>query len=151
MKNRIRIGVAALCSLLSLSSFGQQPVQQQLPKKPLLFSHLPEKNDITSSQLDLLFSASSLQHVNITLGAGNFIEGIVKEKIVKNRNVTSLTIQCTNYDGALLSLSRITGNNSSATYIGRVVNIRYGDVLLLTEKDNQYFLKKEKQSLVIVE
>lgn len=151
MKNRIRPGMAALCSLLSLLSFGQQPVRQVLPFKPMLFSRLPEKSIITASQLGRLFTAGSMQTVNIPLGAGNFLEGIVRDKTAKNKNVTSVTIQCTNYDGALLTISRITGNNSSCTYIGRVVNIQYGDVLLLTQKNNQYFLMKEKQSLVIVE
>lgn len=151
MKYAIRAGTCLLCTLLYLTTFAQLPVRQTLPNKPLLFSQLPAKTAIPSTLLDQLFSTDASQHVRIPLGAGNFLSGIVKEKTVRNQHVTNITIDCTNYDGALLTVSRITGQGSAVTYLGRVVNIRYGDVLLLREQANQYFLVKEKQSLVIVE
>lgn len=151
MKHAIGMGIGLLCSLLHLSSFAQLPVRQTLPNKPLLFHQLPAKTAISSTQLDQLFSSDALQHIKIPLGAGNYLSGVVKEKTVRNQHVTNITIECTNYDGALLTVSRIAGRGSAVTYLGRVVNIRYGDVLLLTEQANQYFLVKEKQSLVVVE
>ena len=150
MKNPIRVGMAGLCHLLCLYTLSQ-PVRQTLPVKPLLFSRLPERTVITSPLLDQLFRNEPSQHVRIPLGTSSYIEGIITDKTVRNPTVTSLTIQCTNYDGALLTLSRITGVHAPDTYIGRVVNIRYGDVLLLTKQNDQYLLTKQKQSLVVVE
>ena len=151
MKHALRAGLALLCNVLYFSSPAQPPIRQVLPNKPLLFNQLPEKLTVSVTLLEQLFSANALQHIKIPLGTGDYLAGIVKEKTVRNRQVMNVTIECINYDGALLTLSRITGIGSAVTYLGRVVNIRYGDVLLLTEENNQYFLVKEKQSLVIVE
>ena len=151
MKHALRAGLALLCHALYVSLSAQPPVRQVLPNKPLLFNQLPEKLTIATTQLEQLFTAEALQRVKIPLGTGNYLSGIVKEKTVRNKQVVNITIECTNFDGALLTVSRITGMGTAVTYLGRVVNIRYGDVLLLTEHNNQYFLVKEKQSLVIVE
>ena len=151
MKHALRAGLALLCNVLYLSSAAQPPIRQVLPNKPLLFSQLPEKLTISPELLEQLFSVDAGQHIKIPLGAGNYLTGVVKEKTARNKHVLNITIECTNYDGALLTVSRIAGMGSAVTYLGRVVNIRYGDVLLLTEQNNQYLLVKEKQSLVIVE
>ena len=151
MKYVVRVGASLLCNLLYLSALAQLPVRQTLPNKPLLFSNLPSKTSISTGQLNQLFSTDAAQHVKIPLGSGNYFSGIVKDKSTRNPYVTNITIECSNYDGALLTVSRIIGQGSTVTYLGRVVNIRYGDVLLLREEASQYFLVKEKQSLVVVE
>ncbi|MBE7173798.1 MAG: hypothetical protein INR73_24710 [Williamsia sp.] len=151
MKHAICAGAALLCNLLHLSVSAQVPVRQSLPNKPLLFNQLSSKTNISAVQLEQLFSLDADQHVKIPLGSGTYLTGVVKEKVARNKHVTNVTIECTNYDGALLTVSRIGGTGSSITYLGRVVNIRYGDVLLLTGQDDRYYLVKEKASLVIVE
>ena len=150
MKHAICAGLVLLCPLLYLSLYAQPPVHQTLPDKPMLFGQLPSKITISSAQLEQLFSTDVLQHINIPLGTGNHLAGIVKEKSVRNKYVVTVTIECTNYNGALLTVSRIAGAGP-VTYRGRVVNIRYGDVLVLTEQAGQYYLVKEKGSLVVVE
>ncbi len=143
--------MALLCNLLFLSAFTQLPVRQTLPVKPLLFGHLPDHTAISLLQLEQLFNSVPSQHIKIPMGAGSALEGVIAEKVVRNRNVTSVTIQCINYDGALFTISKITAGNATDAYVGRVVNIRYGDVLLLTRQNDQYMLSKQKQSLVVVE
>ena len=151
MKNRIRTVAVLACSIFNLSLAAQPPLHQVLPVRPLLFNHLPQKTILAPSLFEQLFSADAGQNIHIPLGEGKFLDGIVKEKTLRNKYVTSLTIECTNYDGALLTFSRISAGNAPVTYSGRVVNIRYGDVLLLTQENNRYYLTKQKQSLVLVE
>lgn len=150
MKHAICAGLGLLCPLLYLSLYAQPPVHQAPLNKPLLFGQLPSKTIISPAQLEQLFSADVLQHIKIPLGTGNYLAGIIKERSVRNKQVVNVTIECTNYDGALLTVSRIAGAGP-VTYLGRVVNIRYGDVLVLTGQASQYYLVKEKGSLVVVE
>src|SRR3989442_9477239 len=150
MKSLKLLGISILC-LLQIQSFAQvsPPVHQVSPNKAALFNRLPEKFSANIPVIENLFAGSASRTVKIPLPGNNFFEGTILEKVQKNPNAISINIQLYNYDGALLTLSKITNNDGSVTYTGRIVNIRYADVFTLTKENNQFYFSKEKQSLVV--
>lgn len=79
------------------------------------------------------------------------VEGLVLAKVAITPQQLSINIRCTNYQDALLNISRITETDGSFTYIGRIVSPRHGDVLLLWQENGQYAFIKKKQLLTMVE
>jgi hypothetical protein len=127
------------------------PFRQSLPNKSTLFSRLPQKVGASKLHIDKLFSSADTGHIKISLADNNFFEGVVMEKVRKNQNVTSMNVKLTNYDGAMLTVSRIVQDDQSIKYIGRIISIKHGDVYMLTLEDNKYFFTKNMQALTMVE
>lgn len=127
------------------------PTHKLLPEKALLFNKLPEQFKITNLLIEKLFAGPDTGTVIIPITANSFFEGVIIDKVQKNRNVTNINIKSTNYDGALLSVSKITYNDLTTKYNGRIISIHYGDVFLLTQENNTLYFKKKKQSTVITE
>ena len=98
-----------------------------------------------------LFSGPDSGSVKILLSVNNFFEGTITERIQRNENVVTLNIKSSNYDGALLTISKVLNSNKELTYTGRIVSMQYGDVLILKKESDRFFFTKAKQSLVIVE
>lgn len=142
-----------LCCMLCLRLQAQliPPINQVLPNKSSLFSQLPNRFIVKNSLIENLFSTPASTRVKILLSAGNYFEGIITERVQKNENVLNVNIKSSNYDGALLTLSKISYNDKPDVFIGRIVSLPYGDVLMLSKEKDQFFFTREKQSLVIVE
>ena len=79
------------------------------------------------------------------------LEGTVLAKVAVTPEQLSINIRCTNFQDALLNISRITEADGSFSYIGRIVSPRHGDVLLLWKQNGQYSFIRQKQLLTMVE
>ena len=140
------------CMLLSARANSQTaPLNQQPVEKPLLFSQLPEKITCTATILQNIFSATLNNTVSVSLGNQLKIEGTVIAKAAVSSSQLSINIRCKNYQDALLNISRITAADGSFSYIGRMVSLQHGDVLLLWEENGQYTFIRQKQLLAMVE
>ena len=153
MKILILPWIVILCCILYIHSDAQvlPPLNQTLPEKSALFSHLPDKFNINILLIEKLFNSPASGTVRFPLSDNNYFEGAIIEKIQKNKNVMCLNIRSSNYDGAWFTLSQITNDDHSVSYIGRIVSIRYGDVFMLAKEKDQFYFTKEKQSLLLVE
>ncbi len=149
MKRQHFLLVGAMYSMLFFHVQAQPlpPTHKLLPEKALLFNKLPEQFKITNLLIEKLFAGT----VIIPITANSFFEGVIIDKVQKSPNVTNINIKSTNYDGALLSVSKITYNDFTTKYNGRIISIHYGDVFLLTQENNTLYFKKKKQSAVITE
>lgn len=146
------------CSIITASAQTISPLndkntilapRQQLTEKPRLFARLPERFTVGKPILDKLFTTGSR---HISAGNQEFpFEGEVIEKVQKNPNVVSVNIRLSNYEGAILNVSRIINSDLSVSYVGRAVNINSGDILLLKNENGKFYFTKEKQSLTMVE
>lgn len=147
------MGVILLCFLFRFNLEAQlpPPIHQTLPNKSSLFTNLPDKFTIKNSLIEDLFSGPDSGSVKILLSVNNFFEGTITERIQRNENVVTLNIKSSNYDGALLTISKVLNSNKELTYTGRIVSMQYGDVLILKKESDRFFFTKAKQSLVIVE
>ena len=144
-------GVLCYALLFDAQAQTSPPFRKLLPEKSFLFGHLPEKFGISNLLIQKLFDGPDSGTVSIPLTPDYSFEGVILEKVQKNPHVVSMNIKSTNYEGALLSLSKITYNDHSNKYIGRIVSIHYGDVILLTQDNNTLSFIRKKQSVVITE
>lgn len=127
------------------------PVSGQLLKeKPRLFSRLPEKFTVGKPVLDKLFTGST-RRISPADNQEFPFEGEIIERVQKNPNVVSVNIKLSNYEGALLNVSRIINSDLSVSYIGRAININNGDVLLLKNENGKFYFTQEKQAFTLVE
>ena len=140
------------CMLLSAQANCQTaPLNQHPVEKPMLFNQLPEKIACTSASLQNIFTAALNNPLSVSLGTQLKIEGTVIAKTAVTASQLSINIRCSNFQNALLNISRITQTDGSFSYIGRIVSMQHGDVLLLWEENGQYTFVKQKQLLSMVE
>jgi|GEM_PF-3540247 len=152
MKRAHLLLAGVMCYVLLFKAHAQllPSPDKLLPEKALLFAKLPEQFIVSNLWIEKLFAGPDSGAVKILLAANNYFEGVVTAKVQVNANVTNINIKSTNYDGAMLSLSKIT-RELTTKYIGRIISIHYGDVFLLTQEDNTLYFRKKKQSVVITE
>jgi hypothetical protein len=127
------------------------PLNQHPTEKPALFNQLPEKFICPAAALQNIFSASINNRFSTDLSSQLHIDGIVLDKVAVTPQQLSINIRCTNFQNALLNISRITQQDGSFKYAGRIVSPSHGDVLLLWEENGQYSFIKQKQLLSMVE
>ena len=143
------------CMILTFNADCQSttalPLNQHPVEKAFLFNQLPEKISCPEIALKNIFSAALNNNLSVALGQQLRIEGIVIAKVPVAPDQLSINIRCTNFQNALLNLSRLTQADGSFTYIGRIVSLQHGDVLLLWEENGQYSFIRQKQLLSMVE
>ncbi len=152
MKNLYVTGLLAACILLTHPSTAQEPfpVKQHLPRKPLMFSGFPEKSACSLAALQKIFSSRIAEHVTIQL-QNQLFAGEVIEKVQRSPVLLSINIRSTNFPGALFNISMVTLPGKRTTITGRIINPQSGDVLLLSEENNQYYLLKQPQQFFMTE
>ncbi len=141
------------CMLMAFTADCQSapPLNQHPAEKLPLFNQLPEKILCPVASLQNIFSAAVNANINVLLGPQLKIEGTVLAKVTVTPDQLSINVRCSNFQNALLNISRITKADGSFSYIGRIVSMRHGDILLLWEENGQYSFIRQKQLLAMVE
>lgn len=152
MKNRYATGFLVVCLFVSTKLSAQDPalVRQQTPDKPMLFTALPEKFECTLAELQK--AAAFRTSDKITLQFGKFLfTGEITARVRQSETVESINIRSTNYPGALFNIAITTQADNSKKISGRIIHPKSGDVLILTEENNRYFLRKAPQKFFMTE
>lgn len=152
MKNLYATGFLVVCLLASSVAAAQEPpfVKQQIPDKPLLFSALPEKFECSLPELEKLSNSRTSSDISLRFGKVSFT-GEVVARVQRSANVESINIRLTNFPGALFNLSITTQADNSKKISGRIIHPQSGDVLVLTEENNRYYLHKQPQKFFMTE
>ncbi len=149
MKN-LRAPVLCACfALISVCSFAQQqkaPINEPDYNKPHLFDNLPAKisfnpetfTSLTGKQAGNVVSISLSDKVSIPF-EGKMLSSVTKD----NGRVQSIAIQSTNYNGATFYMSKVTGDDGTVRYNGRIISFTHGDLYILQKTNNQYELVKK--------
>lgn len=118
--------------------------------KPKLFQNLPTDIVVSPEKLSDILNYEVGQTVNINLSPELQIQGQVVSTASKYENsIQSIVIAATNYNGARLTLSKLTNAEKQTTYRGRIISFQHGDLFELTNRNNQYsFIKKNFYDLV---
>jgi len=152
MKNLVILGGIVLClNSLQLTAQVKAPLNSIQAEKPLLFTDLPQKFSVSILAIEKIFAGSSSGNVKIPIDNNRIIQGVISEKLQRSKQLTTINIRLPQYQQALFTISKITGENQKVNYTGRIIHIDYGDVLLLKQENQQLFMLKEKQSLLLVE
>lgn len=151
MKKTLLLWIAYACFLTFSVNAQQVPSPDNFIEKTLLFNRLPGKFAIDHFLLGKIFGLAVHSKIIIPVSGSQYFEGSVMDKVQKNSHVLSVNIKTSNFDGALLNLSRIVYDENTVMYIGRIINIRYGDAFVLRKENNEFLFFKEKQSLIVTE
>jgi hypothetical protein len=138
---------------LPFASFAQPGtlLKSVTPDKPFLFARIPEKFECDARVLRQLFSAEVNDNISFSLPGNQFFKGTVNAKVQRDENVLSVNIFSTNYPGTLLSISLVKETGKSEKMLGRFLNPRNGDVLLIEQENDRYFITKDLQKFVMTE
>jgi hypothetical protein len=150
MKN-LRTTALCLCiTLYSLCAVAQnQMLRTTNPDiiKPKLFQNLPEKISINPENLNDLLN-TPIGHeviINLSIDSKFQFEGqVVSASAEKESNIQTVVIRSTNYNGARLTLSKITNTDGTISYSGRILSFQHDDLLELKNQDGHYVLIKRK-------
>lgn len=149
MRNRYLAGFLGVLLLNVAAASAQEPlpVKQHIPDKPFYFDKIPDKVYCETSELDVLFQSPSTS-VAIHLANGSLLRGTVAEKVQRGNGITSVNLRLSEFANALFNL---TYNEHTNKYAGRIVHPRSGDVLILTEENGRYYLRKQQQKFFMTE
>ena len=76
---------------------------------------------------------------------------MLTEKVQRSPGITSINIKLSNYPGALFNITLNTESGYTSKMNGRIIHPQSGDVLILTEENSTYYLKKQLQKFFMTE
>ena len=152
MKNLNAVGLLVVCIFAFQSITAQQTVtlnQKPLLSKATTLSQLPPKLECNISAVKGLSAYRISDKINMTLGDYEF-SGELIEKVQSAAGVVNMNIRSISMPGALCTVSVITQNDNTQKLVGRIINPKSDEVLVLTEENNRYFwIKKPKQYFMV--
>jgi hypothetical protein len=124
--------------------------------KPALFANFPDKIPVTIDELKSLFSNDAAKGKEAAISFADrklpgFNGQLVSRASKYNNSIRSVVIRSTNFNGATLTLSSSTTTDGAARYTGRIISFQHGDLFVLQNENEQYFLIKKKFHEVINE
>ncbi|MFI5187830.1 MAG: hypothetical protein ACHQF0_13950 [Chitinophagales bacterium] len=138
-------GCMAFCSITSSAqSVQKKEVTLNEPNynKPKLFADLPDRVDFNPNNFSGLFKLQVGQSANVPISpAFNFSGQVVSKS--ESSNSISVVIRSTNRAGARLVFTKVTDENDSIKYLGRIISMQHGDSYELISENNQYYFKKK--------
>jgi len=150
MKNFRTSVVCASLVLYSFCSSAQTgetiPVNEPNYNKSKLFQNLPDNVPVSMENIGTLFTTAVGRSVGLNLSSALpfRVEGDVVSLVSKYNNaIESVVVRSTNYDGARLTLSKITAADGSISYTGRIISMQHGDLFELKQINNQFTLIKK--------
>jgi hypothetical protein len=158
MKNLLTSVLCAcitLCSLFSSAQDQKVIVNEPDYNKPRLFDNLPEVIPVSMENLNGLVNAKPGVSINTTLSSDAKtapFEGKVISSVSKyDDKVQTVVIRSTNYNGATLFISKVTSDDGTIKYNGRLMSFQHGDLFVLQPKDAGFVLVKKNYYDVINE
>lgn len=150
MKSLCTTAFCVCVTIFSLSATGQNEkvlVNQPDLNKPKLFASLPDKITVSSDNLNNLFASSIGRSVNVDMTDNHALgfEGEVISTTSKYDNsIQSIVIRSTNYNGARLTISKITSADGVVSYSGRIMSMQHDDIYELKKEADNFVLVKRK-------
>ena len=145
MKNLLKGVVCLSLFFICLQSSAQTPpVREPDMNRPALFQNLPNKISCRINYLSALLESEIGKPVSFSLADNLSLQGVVSSVASKFDNtLLSVVIRSTNFPGAALSFSRITKEDGTYSYVGRIISFQHGDAYEITLENGQYFFVKK--------
>jgi hypothetical protein len=149
MKN---IRTTMLCVVFALSATVSYSQEQKIPlnepdnNKPRLFTNLPAKIPVTITNIDNMLSTPVGKNSQFRLSEDNslqFAGEVVSTASKYNNTIQSVVIRSDAFNGARLTVSKITNTDGSIRYTGRIISFKHGDLYELENQDGQLVLVKK--------
>ena len=155
MKN-LGITLLGACLFGCMAGSAQTVAKKALPinepdyNKPKLFADLPDKIGFNPNDFVSLFASQVGQSVNVSISQSFILSG---QLVSKSENAQSATvvIRSINRGGARFIFTRVSTENNSAKYLGRIISLSHADSYEISSENNQYYFKKKSIYDVISE
>ena len=120
------------------------PINEPDYNKPQLFSDLPSSIELQLSAFESLLSSAVGAKINFTITPGFIFNGhVVSKSAPKDRNVQSIVIKSTNYEGATLTFTRVLLEDGTIRYLGRILSMNNSDAYELSHANGKYYFNKK--------
>lgn len=145
MKNLLKGFICLTLFFISLQSSAQKlPVREPDMNRPSLFQNLPDKISCRVNDLSALLGLETGRPVSFSFVNNLNFQGVVSSVASKFDNtLNSVVIRSTNFPGAALSFSRITKEDGSFSYVGRIISFQHGDAYEINQENGQYYFVKK--------
>ena len=111
--------------------------------RPSLFQNLPEKISCRINDLSPFLQLETGRNVSFLFTNNINFQGVVSSVATIDNNLQSVVIRSTNFPGAALSFSKITKNDGTISYAGRIISFQHGDAYEINIENGQYFFVKK--------
>ena len=120
------------------------PVREPDMNRPTLFQNLPNKISCRINDLSSLLESEIGKPVSFSFTNNLSFQGVVSSVASKFDNtLLSVVIRSTNFPGAALSFSRITKDDGTVSYVGRIISFQHGDAYEINLENGQYYFVKK--------
>jgi hypothetical protein len=145
MKNLAKGMICLSVFLVSIKLSAQNPpVREPDMNRPSLFQNLPEKITCRINDLSALLQSEIGRTVSFSFAENTVFQGVVSSVANKFENtLQSVVIRSTNFPGAALSFSKLTKEDGTISYVGRIISFQHGDAYEITMENGQYFFIKK--------
>ena len=126
------------------------PVKDPDTNRPSLFKQLPQRTNCRISDLESLLDYPVGKQVNVHIADNIQFVGTVSSVATKFENtIKSVVIRSINYEGAALTFSKITREDGSTYFAGRIISFKHDDAFEIVFENGEYsFVKKGFYDLV---
>jgi hypothetical protein len=136
---RKTMSVLLVCLCICASGFAQQTTEV----KPKVFGNLPSSITISESLLQSFFSLSPSQEITLDFGSSFTFPCKVLSKQAKFNNLQTVIVKSPSFGNAIFQVSRITNDDNSISYVGRIMNEKAFDGFAIKKSsDGTYKLEK---------
>ncbi len=121
MKHYAPYALSVLLSFIVTTGFSQSST------KPNQFNNFPETINCSEQELSKVFNASPGQVISLSFSDNFTFSGNVTSNLVKYAHLQTAVVVSPGYSNTIFSVSKITLNDGSITYLGRIINKNYFD------------------------
>ena len=140
--------VFTMCMLLLATSHIKAQVSTS--SRPDLFKSYSENVPASVSELGKAFSATAGSSIKLSFDNKFTFTGTVLSSVCKYKNLSTVIIKSPLLNNALFSISRITNDDKTITYVGRIINEKYADAYeLVKDNSGNYSFNKIKTENLI--
>jgi hypothetical protein len=138
--------IALSVIITNLSAQESAPLTEPNYSKPKLFSSLPETIKVNLDMLKGFLKNVNGETVSSDLGTDisfKFDGQVVSAASKYDNSIQSVVIRSSEFNGARLTFTKITGKDGTVSYTGRIISFENGDAYELRLKDDSYFFVKK--------
>jgi hypothetical protein len=143
------------CVLFSLSYFYSHaqekiPINQPDYNKARLFQEVPQKINLKVSDMESLFDFSVGTSVTAKFSKDFYLQGTIVSKS-NDHSVKAVIMKATNKQGAVFTFTKITKQDGSSIYKGRILSKNNSDAFEIVKENDQYILQKKNYYEIVSE
>jgi hypothetical protein len=144
MKNLVKGVICLSMFFICLHSDAQKEfVREPDMNRPTLFQNLPNKISCRINDLSALLQLEIGKPVSFLLVDNLSFQGVVSSVAKFDNKLNSVVVRSTNFPGAALSFSRITKEDGTFSYVGRIISFQHGDAYEVGLENGQYYFVKK--------